>query len=197
MAQYWEGSRRLRDAFSRHVLADLLEIAYSEIDTMRDDELRRLVAQLQQHLREVEPGWALTPGHESRAELRRALETIRADAAVASAPKSYRLSAEPGVYTLTGLAVGLAVDRASDRVAVRLQGRLAHGVVWIATRLLAAVDRRLVRRCAFEGCARYYVGGRNQKFCRLHQAEAHRQTQRRAEQAFRARQRTATKKGTR
>jgi hypothetical protein len=84
-------------------------------------------------------------------------------------------------------------DESSDRDGKPrwwLDGRLQDALVWMAVRLFSEVPRSLIRRCALEGCPRVYVAAKNQKYCAKHMAEAQRLVQRRAERAFRARQRT-------
>jgi hypothetical protein len=57
----------------------------------------------------------------------------------------------------------------------------------MAVKLFSEVPRSLIRTCGFEHCPRVYVAGKNQRYCLRHQADAQRQTQRRAERAFRQR----------
>jgi len=78
---------------------------------------------------------------------------------------------------------------AESRPRWNLLGRLPDALLGGSLRLFSEVPRSLIRICALEGCERVYVAAKHQRYCVPHQHEAHLQTQRRAERAFRARQR--------
>ncbi len=102
-----------------------------------------------------------------------------------------------GGYTpMVPMAVQIILDATPGhaRARWRLHGRLADGLVWMGLALLSEVDRSLIRLCDYEGCQRVFVGIKNQLRCHEHQAEGRRETQRRAMQAYRKRQRSKKKK---
>jgi hypothetical protein len=90
----------------------------------------------------------------------------------------------------------LAFDR-EGRPRWMMRGRLADASVWTVMKLCSEVPRSLIRACAHAECPRVYIAVKNQKFCPTHQRDAARQAQRRAERAFRARQRATKGRATR
>jgi hypothetical protein len=203
-AGYWEASRRVRETFARHALADVLFWAFAadEIARMPEAELDSFLDRgILDLVPAAEPAWAPAmdalrgaPVAALRGDLAKAFARIRAlahDVATgeptAMIPMTVRLYA-PGPPDRDG------------RPRWALDGRLADGIIWMALKLFSEVPRSLIRPCGITGCKRIYVAAKNQKYCVNHQREAHRQAQRRAERAFRARQRTAkptTKRRTR
>lgn len=199
--KYWEASQRVRATYARHELANVLFWAFGadEIARMPEEELESFLYGVSQGIQAVEPAWA--PAMENlrgasvaglRSELAKAFARIRQIAQdvatgepTAMIPMTVRLYA-PGPPDRDG------------RPRWSLDGRLADGLVWMALKLCSEVPRSLIRRCGIAGgCVRIYVAAKNQQYCPTHQREAHRRTQRRAEKAFRDRQRANQRTQTR
>jgi hypothetical protein len=192
--EYWAASRRVREAFARHELTNVLHWAFGladEITQGPDDELEDFLYGLEGRLSAVEPAWGPAmegvrrgPLAEFRRELADGFDKIRTLARNVAA-------GEP--TAMIPLTVQLYVPaRYSDRDGLprwMMRGRLADALVWMAVKLFSEVPRSLIRPCGMTGCPRIYVAAKNQRYCPQHQGEARRQTQRRAERAFRASQR--------
>jgi hypothetical protein len=207
-ARYWEASRKARESFYRYTLADLLAMVFDVTETpggtrppvveLPEDEFVDVVRLIQDRVIAVEAAWApsmdegahrLHPSvapplpSDARAQVGEAFATLRKCAqAVAEgrATPMHRLTMR--IY------IPLPSADRDGRPRWMLRGRLADGIVWMGIKLLTEVDRSLIRACAYTGCSRIFVAFKNQRYCLHHQAEAHRLAQRRAEQAFRARQ---------
>jgi hypothetical protein len=188
---HWGRGRAVREAYARHELGNVLGWAFDELDRAPAEDLEVFIPEVCRRVAEVEPSWKPAmdglkgiPETSLRGDLKKAFATIRAIAHnVATGETTGILPVKVGLY-LPGK------DRDRDgRPAWNLDGRLADALTWAALKLFSEVPRSLIRRCNLEGCSRVYVGVKNQQFCRLHVAEAQRLTQRRAEKAFRARQR--------
>jgi hypothetical protein len=190
---YWTAGRRVREPWARAELAHLLALAETVTSVehaaapMTDvrRELTRLAASV------TETRQALTQLASSttnvQQELMTACTTIRALAQAVA-----RGEATPPLPLAVQVSLPSQRRDAEGRPRWSLSMSLADALTWMAVKLLAEVPRSLVRPCGFSGCARVYVATRNQRFCPSHQAEARRQTQRRAMAAFRTRQRTTT-----
>ena len=197
--QYSEASRRVREAFARSVLYDVLYWAFGGLEDASDDELDSIRYGLEDRLSTLEPAWAPVadairgmPIDTLRAQLRAAHETIRGVAhAVASR--------EPTRLVPITAQIGLDDDwyDRDGRPRWFLRGDLADALVWMTLKLFSEVPRSVIRSCGITGCTRIYVAGRNQRYCHDHQIEAARKAQRRAEGAWRARQRAKKKEGRR
>jgi hypothetical protein len=183
---------RLPDAVARWHLAWLLdEVLFAEepIAVRPDEEVGRLLWRLWEPLGAIEPTWAMPEedwrGPDARAQLTHACGVLRecVEAIARGDPTPRATPMTLRVY------LSWRVDFPERRTRWMLEGRLGDAVIWAGFKLLSLVDRSLIRRCDFPGCPRVFVGTKNQRRCRRHQAEARRQTQRRAERAFRARQR--------
>jgi hypothetical protein len=194
--RHLEASRRVRETFARYTLADVLHWAFSLADEITgpdpDEALPSFLYGLAGDLRTVEPAWApvaeglpTMPVETVRAELREAFATIRGIA------QDVAKGAQTDWIPVT---VQLFVSHPSGdregRPRWHLHGRLRDALVWTALKLFSEVPRSLIRPCALPGCKNVYVASKNQRYCLPHQREAYRQTQRRAERAFRARQRS-------
>ena len=129
------------------------------------------------------------PASSQRDELKAAFATIRQIATAVTSGEEVRLPpihAEPVLF-------GQSEDY-EGRPAVRFDGRFRDALVWTTVRLFKQVPRSLIRRCAFQKCQHIFVASGNQRHCADHEREAARLVQRRAEKAFRARQRKNKKK---
>ncbi len=193
--RHLEASRRVRETFARYTLADVLHWAFSlakELTEASQDELDSFLYGLGDRVAAVEPAW--TPLAEElqhmvvdtvRAELREAFTAIRGIAQdVAKGEQT------DWIPVTVQLFVSHPAEDREGRPRWCLHGRLAEALVWMALKLFSEVPRSLIRPCALPGCESVYVASKNQRYCLPHQREAHRQTQRRAERAFRARQRS-------
>ncbi|HXG02445.1 MAG TPA: hypothetical protein VNO23_03380 [Candidatus Binatia bacterium] len=197
--RYWEASRRVRETFARHALADLLRWAHDladEILAAPDDELEDFLFSLRERVGAIEPAWAPAmdalreaPGASLRRELAEAFVKIRALAHGVATRQ-----ASPPTPVTVELSISHPAEDRDGRPRWIVRGRLADALVWTTLKLFAEVPRSLIRPCGMTTCPRVYVGAKNQRYCPSHQREARRQAQRRAERAFRARQR-ATKRG--
>jgi hypothetical protein len=175
------------DTLARSELGVFLAFAFDErLPTLQANQIGEVVDALRGPLRVIEPGLTSAlrgmPTGQVRDELLAALATVRVmahDVTAGRGTRPMRMSVDLSVGETEGDRDGLP--------AWTLRLRLADALVWIAARWFSMVPRALVRPCAFAGCARVYVGGRNRRFCPGHQHEARRQAQRRAIQAFRAR----------
>lgn len=187
--KYWEMPRRVRETFARSHLADLLHTAFDReiLKTPHGDLLEDFVRAL---VVSIEPTWVIDEVDRTlvRAEITQAFEALQS---CAQAIASNRIT-PTHTLTVRVSVPAVAADR-DGHPRTMLQGRLADALVWAGLKLFSEVPRSLIRACDFEGCSRIYVAIKNQKFCRHHQREAHRQTQRRAEAARRDRQRTTKK----
>jgi len=191
--RYWDASRRVRESWARFTLAHVLMWAFDdELPNLPEDQLEDFLSKACGQVGFVEPAWkpamdALRdiPATSLRGDLKQAFKQIRAIAKdVASGDTTAMLP-----MTVRLVLPAVPSDR-DGRPAWRLYGRLRDGLIWMAVRLFSEVPRSLIRTCSFEHCPRVYVAGKNQRYCLRHQAEAMRQTQRRAERAFRQRAKT-------
>jgi hypothetical protein len=193
---YLEASKRVRETFARHELANVLQWAFSadEISAMPEDQLEDYLYGVRGRIAAVDPVWTSTmdalrraPAARLRADLAAALAHIRQIASmIASGLPSPMVSVPVRVFV---------TDQTFDRDGKprwMMQGRLRDALVWTALRLFSEVPRSLVRTCGIPGCPRVYVAQGPQKYCGPHQMEALRAARRRAVHAFRAR---AKKKG--
>jgi hypothetical protein len=195
---YLEASRAVRETFARHVLGDVLRWAFEAgaIVTLPEDEIEDFLFSVRDRISTVDPVWApamealrAVPAAPLRADLDEAFATIRTIAqAVAS-----KASTNPARLTVQIVLPTPSSDR-DGKPRWTMRGRLADALIWTALRLFSETPRSLVRTCGIPDCPRIYVGRANQKYCAPHQAEAHRQTQRQAEAAFRARKRGKKKR---
>jgi hypothetical protein len=187
---YWEASRRVRASWARFELGNVLLWAFDdELPTLPEDQLEDFLYGARDRVGGAEPAWQSAmdalrgvPGDALRGELASAFKKIRAIAKdVATGETTAILRITVGLYLPSK-------DRDRDgQPAWNLDGRLRDGLVWAAVKLFSEVPRSLIRTCGFAHCPRVYVAGKNQRYCRRHQADAQRQTQRRAERAFRQR----------
>jgi hypothetical protein len=179
-------------------LGTLLQWAFSKIITGAPDEaLGDILPILEDRVGVVEPAWkpaiaALrgVPATALRSELTKALQILRTLARDVAQGES------TATIPIKRLSLSLSDHHADrdGRPQWRLAGGLADALIWVAMRLFSEVPRSLIRRCSLEGCSRIYVASKNQKFCGAHQVEGARLTQRRAEQAFRARAKKGKKR---
>jgi hypothetical protein len=209
-ARYWEASRRVRESFYRYTLADLLALVFDvteipggsrpPVAQLADDEFEHVVRLLQDRIRAVEPAWEPAMDQQTPLPPDARDQVARAFAAVRESARAVAARQPPfGTLALT-MTVKVAVSVPSEsepRARWTLRGSLADGIAWMGLKLLTEVDRSLIRPCAFEGCSRIYVAGKNQRYCIHHLVVARRQAQRRAERAFRTRQRAKKKRGKR
>jgi len=190
---YWEASRRVRETWARFELGNLLFWAFDpEVLTQPEDEFESFVAFVRDRVAGAEPAWrpamdALRgiPVKSLRGDLKEAFKMIRElarDVATNQPTGSFPMRIRLYLFNRPG-------DR-EGRPVWHLSGRLRDGLVWTAVKLFSEVPRSLIRPCSFAGCTRVYVAGKNQRYCLGHQAEAARQTQRRAENAHRQRAKT-------
>jgi hypothetical protein len=188
------GDRRVRQHVAREVLDEVLEWAFVRAEAILAapaDELDVFRYRVAHHLRLVAPMWRWI-AHEIpamaiedvRTELGEAFARIRQLAQAIAAHQ-----ATPTVVMTVGLFVAHPDTDSDWRARWGALGRLRDGLIWMVFLLLVEVPPSLVRRCVFADCARVYVARKNQKHCPAHQRDAARQTQRRAERAFRARAR--------
>jgi hypothetical protein len=189
---YWEASRRVRESWARFELGNLLFWAFDpEFSTLPEDRLEDFISALRDRVGAAEPAWkpamdALRgiPVTSLRGDLKQAFATIRELA------RNVATSQPTGIFRMRVDLFLSTADRDRDgRPAWYLDGRLRDGLVWMAVKLFSEVPRSLIRTCGFAHCPRVYVAGKNQRYCLGHQADAQRQTQRRAERAFRHRAR--------
>src|SRR5438105_12791643 len=77
-SRYWEKSRRVREAFYRQTLADLLHLAFDP-QTLKVPDPHFLENLLRELVRMVEPSWVIdeVDRHLVRAEMTQALETLQ------------------------------------------------------------------------------------------------------------------------
>jgi hypothetical protein len=191
--RYLEASRRVRETFARHELANVLMWAFSadEIVGLPEDELESFLYGVREGVSAVEPAWKpamddlrLVQVESLRGDLARAFAKIRVIAkniATSEPTAGYRVALALHVQ-------GRGSDR-DGRPQWTLSGRLADGLVWMALKLFSEVPRSLIRTCGLGKCSRVYVASKNQQYCGPHQMEARRLVQRQAERAFRARKR--------
>ena len=203
--RYLEANRRVREAFGRHELANVLTWAFEPDDllTAPDDEIGAFLADLRGRVASIAPEWlpafdaeAALPASAVRAELAEAFPKVRGLAADVAAGRT----TEQVTITISLLVPDQASDDRDGRPRRAMYGRLGDVVVWLAHRLIAEVPRSQIRACRFAECPRVYIATKGQLSCPLHQRDAARQAQRAAERAWRARQRTkkkATKNTTR
>ena len=183
-ALFPQASARLRQALYRATLEWLLEVLYLRIESLSDEQFAALVRDLEQNVLALEPAWAWPP-HPSMPQAMPALREQVAEAFRLLHTATTIVARRDGTGTIpVGVGVSLTIEGPRG---LRLGGTLRDGLVWVGFRLLAEVPRSLIRRCELGECGRPFCGGRNQRYCLEHRAEAQRQTQRRAERAFRAR----------
>ncbi|MGH8695716.1 MAG: hypothetical protein ACREVS_04525 [Burkholderiales bacterium] len=199
---YLEASRRVRETFARAELANVLHWSFAladEILGLSRGELDDFLYGVRGGVVAVDAAWQPaihrwpSTTKALRDELGEAFAKIRAIAHTVASNEP----TEPVAVTVE-LSVAGRVNDDEGRPAWRLRGRLADALVWMALKLFSGVPRSLIRPCGMAGCSTIYVAAKNQRYCPTHQIEAHRQTQRRAERAFRERQHKAkTKRGKR
>ena len=188
--KYWEASRRVRESWARFELGNVLFWAFDhELSNLPEDQLEDFLYHARVSVVGAEPAWKPAmdrlkgvPVTSLRPDLKQAFATIRELARDIATGKG------GGIFSMK---IQLYVpDQAHDREGRPkwcLDGRLRDGLIWMAVTLFSEVPRSLIRTCGFEHCPRVYVAGKNQRYCLRHQADAQRQTQRRAERAFRQR----------
>jgi hypothetical protein len=187
---YWEASRRVRESWARYELGNVLFWAFDhELPNLPEDQLEDFLYGARVSVVGAEPAWKPAmdglkgiPVTSLRPDLKQAFATIRELA------RDIATGKPGGIFSMK---IHLYVpDQASDREGRPkwcLDGRLRDGLIWMAVKLFSEVPRSLIRTCGFVQCPRVYVAGKNQRYCLHHQADAQRQTQRRAERAFRQR----------
>ena len=188
--RHLERSRRIREAFARIALAEVLAWAFLGPEYTVDDEFDSFRYRLRDAVLAIDPEWPMAdsirelPLDDLRVHLRAAHERIRAIARAVASREPTELMQIPAQIGITGS----AGDR-DGRPRWFLRCDVADALVWTALKLFSEVPRSLIRPCGLTGCARIYVASRNQRFCHEHQHEARRQTQREAERAWRDRKR--------
>ena len=213
-----ERRRQVWESFCRYTLGDLLYNVFEGPEKVLreygDEEFEDYLRTFLEHFT-IDKAWSATM--DPREPLAPSFhEPQRAQVTAPYLPRDARTQVAEAFATLRGCATAVATgqptppvpmtldlyippsaaDR-SGRARWMLRGRLADGIVWMGLKLLTEVDRSLIRMCKRPGCDRVYVATKNQQYCPNHQGEARRQAQRRAERAFRDRQRDKKKRGKR
>ena len=190
-------SRVVREAYARQHLSGVLSWAFA--DRQSDDVLLELIVPTLVHAVQItEPRWEplflRKRGVRVRGEVEQAFAQIRQIAtAVARGETTPRI---PPVIHVEAFLLDQSWDEAG-RPTWSLHGRFRDALMWTTLRLFSEVPRSLIRRCAFQDCPRIIVASRNQRHCADHAKEAARLAHRRAEKAFRDRQRQKKKTKTR
>jgi len=192
-------SKVVREAYARQHLSGVLFWAFASPDRQSDEELLERIVPTVVAAMSIESGWGPWEPflreqgvRVVRGEVAQAFATIREIAtAVASGEPTPRL---PRLRVVPFL-LDQSWDHLYDgRPLWGLHARLRDALIWTTLRLFSEVPRSLIRHCAFQDCPRIMVASRNQKHCTDHAKEAARLAHRRAEKAFRARQRKKKKR---
>jgi hypothetical protein len=191
----WAESKRIREAFARSALNDVLFWAFEHEETLLDQDdadLADFFFILRSNLSHIAPPWKFlmdewrhAPVSQFRDDFAEALAAIRA---IARDVASNVHSTDPRSMRIE-LSLADPTRDTDGRPRWRLRGRFADALVWMACTLFAEVPRSVVRLCGLPGCERVFVGTHNQRYCTAHQAEARRQAMQHALRAFRARKR--------
>jgi hypothetical protein len=184
---YHTRSRVLRDTLYRNILGRWLTLAFTDLDAMKDPEIRRLATTMQAEIALVDSRWQpvlLSP--EPRKDLRLAFRLIRTWATRLADPLQ-RSGMELSAYALSSVRLSLTSSTLTDRSPrVSVTSALHDAVVWVTVQLFEEVPTSLIRSCEMAKCSRIYLATKNQKFCSDHQGEARRLARRRATRTFRA-----------
>ena len=180
-------SRAGRRIWARDVLRWLLdEFVYGDPD-LREPAVR---AMLYNALSAFADPWTgltqlLGPVNVDLAEVRRLIRTALDSVIRDGKDGTLRLGWHRiGAWIVPAASAGPGVVAAQLRISLNL----GDAIVLAIAQILGHVPQSLIRPCVAPGCARIYVGSKNQKFCTHHQAEQARLRQRAAERAFRRRQ---------
>jgi hypothetical protein len=181
-----------RKAYARAALTELLSWATlgetvppTSHGVIAGDWAQVLAGMLHARLRTLDAGWQPQPvSGDARQQIQDGFTRLRA-VAHAVARK------QPSPLQTVTLEIGM------DRGRRVVRGSLGDAIVCLGVSLLAQVPAGLIRTCCLAPCARVFVGGKNQKFCSIHQTEARRLVQRKAEKNWRARQKKARRRKTR